>query len=532
MNPGFGDLPIPAKAGYGPNSWGFINRNGTTLIPFQFEHATLFSNGLAAVKNADGWGFIDMTGKWIIPPRFAEARPFAKNGLAAVRRGEVWGFVSKAGNEVVPCQFTAVSGFANDRACVSKGTVSGGFAKGGWGVIDENGNEIVGCKYFNILPFHSGYAIVWDKQFVFDDKDTGTWGIIDRSGKFTLALQSNTIFHCCSWGDGLDEDELESPHATVLFGMSHKTRSMFEMRLVTAHGDAFTKVRCEMRMGLKRGDSLIPVVNPNDLDTLIRTGVSDDSWSKYGFLGADGNLAIPHRFTSAEPFSEGNAAVSLGAAKEEKWGFIDERGRFSIEPQFTKTQRFSEGIAAVKIGELWGYIDKQGNWLTQPQFEEATPFSGGIAFVKAPKKSLTTQQQQQPSSPSTPHETKSGTAAPVTSDDITPIMTIAKFPGDFVGMTFKRKLWLCAEDITKKGNSDNWLMIARDGSVKKDSAPQVGNFFFDSSDLNLLLTPDQAKQVSQLEAGFFHKCDVIFKVEKRSIGGKVYFVTAIKEIIP
>ncbi|MEP7211873.1 MAG: WG repeat-containing protein [Acidobacteriota bacterium] len=70
---------IPGKAG-------FINQQGRIVIPFEFNIAGDFSEGLARVKVGDKWGYVDETGKVVIAPQFSGARSFSE-GLARVQVG-------------------------------------------------------------------------------------------------------------------------------------------------------------------------------------------------------------------------------------------------------------------------------------------------------------------------------------------------------------------------------------------------------------------------------------------------------------
>ena len=69
--------------------WGFIDKTGNYIVKPQFDDASPFSEGLAAVKvdnYASGlakWGYIDKTGKYVVGPRFDIAGPFS-DGLAEI----------------------------------------------------------------------------------------------------------------------------------------------------------------------------------------------------------------------------------------------------------------------------------------------------------------------------------------------------------------------------------------------------------------------------------------------------------------
>src|SRR5688500_6641363 len=54
-------------------------------------------------------------------------------------------------------------------------------------------------------------------------------------------------------------------------------------------------------------------------------------------------------------------------------------GRIVIPARFDEAGQFSDGLAAVRIGAKFGYIDKQGTIVIQPQFDFANPFAEGVA---------------------------------------------------------------------------------------------------------------------------------------------------------
>lgn len=65
--------------------WGFVSLDGAVLLEPQFEDASSFSKGMAAVKKDGKWGYIDKTGAFLIPPTFEEAGPLSSTGSAFVK---------------------------------------------------------------------------------------------------------------------------------------------------------------------------------------------------------------------------------------------------------------------------------------------------------------------------------------------------------------------------------------------------------------------------------------------------------------
>jgi formylglycine-generating enzyme required for sulfatase activity len=76
--------------------YGYINRQGSIVIPFQFREARDFHAGLAAVRTVDKpipgftdmykgrWGFIDAAGKMVVEAQYAEVGDFS-DGLARAK---------------------------------------------------------------------------------------------------------------------------------------------------------------------------------------------------------------------------------------------------------------------------------------------------------------------------------------------------------------------------------------------------------------------------------------------------------------
>lgn len=67
--------------------WGFLDRDGKTVIEPSYDGAKSFSNGLAAVFDGTAWGFINSQGRWVIPPQFADGGYFTAKGVCMVSDG-------------------------------------------------------------------------------------------------------------------------------------------------------------------------------------------------------------------------------------------------------------------------------------------------------------------------------------------------------------------------------------------------------------------------------------------------------------
>lgn len=115
---------------------------------------------------------------------------------------------------------------------------------------------------------------------------------------------------------------------------------------------------------------------------------------KWGYIDKIGKMVITPQYDCAWDFSEGLAAVQVGAYR----GFIDEKGAMVVKPEYAMTRAFSEGKGAVYVGAgkfgrivdlrtggSWKFIDRSGKILFEKankSFAMVEEFHDGEARVK------------------------------------------------------------------------------------------------------------------------------------------------------
>ena len=112
---------------------------------------------------------------------------------------------------------------------------------------------------------------------------------------------------------------------------------------------------------------------------------------RWGFVNTAGEVKIDFQYDNVRPFSEGLAAVNIGAWQNEdgcleggRWGFIDAHGQAVIGFQFEEAGSFRDGLASVREYEKlrFGFIDRKGRVVVAPSFDHAALFSEGLALVR------------------------------------------------------------------------------------------------------------------------------------------------------
>ncbi|MCL4794608.1 MAG: WG repeat-containing protein [Bryobacteraceae bacterium] len=109
--------------------------------------------------------------------------------------------------------------------------------------------------------------------------------------------------------------------------------------------------------------------------------VLDTKSRLYGCIDRDGRVAIKPQFGSAQPFSEGLAAVTPRRRAAEPHGYIGKDGEWVIRPRFDAAFPFSEGLAVVEIDGRQGFVVRAGELRIAARFDRAFAFSEGRARV-------------------------------------------------------------------------------------------------------------------------------------------------------
>src|SRR4029077_13070084 len=99
---------------------------------------------------------------------------------------------------------------------------------------------------------------------------------------------------------------------------------------------------------------------------------------------------ITAQFDIVDSFSEGLAAVNIGQTRipniglipnPGKWGYIDKTGKLAIPLKFTHAEDFSEGLAAVTDGDRGGFVDHSGQMIFAVPLDVTLGFHEGVVGV-------------------------------------------------------------------------------------------------------------------------------------------------------
>ncbi|RED56532.1 WG repeat-containing protein [Cohnella lupini] len=163
--------------------YGYMDRFGKMIIPYQYYEASSFSDGLALVKNDKHYQYIDKTGKVQI-----DASPYISGssfseGLAAVavqdkeRSTVAYGYIDTKGNMKIEPKYTRAYRFSEGLAKVATGESINEYSIG---YIDESGAYKIGPT------LDDGYEETLISEGLVPIAD-GAGGYMNTEGKLSIA---------------------------------------------------------------------------------------------------------------------------------------------------------------------------------------------------------------------------------------------------------------------------------------------------------------------------------------------------------
>jgi hypothetical protein len=414
--------------------WGFIGLDGRVVIPFAFENTGQFNAGIAPVKTEGKWHFIRRDGSDAFYMKFDSTTGFSCGMAGFMQKGK-WGVLDFKGRILAPPRFDALLQFREMRAPA--------FSSGKWGIIDPRGTWIIKPDFDRISPFWEGRA-----AFCRD----GMWGYFARNGAVAIQAKYDSVIDFSeerAWVMGRDK-KWRSITADGAYAIDTAYRRVDPFRWGEALVWKDTVARYIDRSGkiVAEGRQIAHERQPLDkswkrVSTNLFDQIGHFSYGRArikkddleGFLNKNGSMAIPPRYSRAEPFSDGYSLVSINKKDGSAAYFIDTSGAIKVElpsgytafssregffrytdptdsmpiknktkmkrygftpveharfdgPMFWEARDFCEGRAAAVFSldpPGWGIIDTSLRRVGRRLFSAINDFSEGMAAVRISK---------------------------------------------------------------------------------------------------------------------------------------------------
>ena len=167
--------------------YGYLNLKGDTVIPFSYDEASFFSDGVAVVRKGGYYGYINENNKFILPPIYDYAETFHKN-RAVVYKGQKKYVIDKKGNKIFALDFFQEVFPITTLSYNNNGYSIFQYKKNNICVLDTNGNQVLKVKKGNIEEFSSNL------YFVVKGGEMGLYNIKQHAWIFKLGQIKGTHF--------------------------------------------------------------------------------------------------------------------------------------------------------------------------------------------------------------------------------------------------------------------------------------------------------------------------------------------------
>lgn len=368
--------------------YGFVDKNGDTIIDCKYQYAEPFSNGLALVKNNLRYKIIDTAGNLYDLMQYDGSHIFLHNlgeynsGLPVIVSQWDCAYITSGGDVFLQIPYQDATSFEGGKAKVFRGNKYNYISRNGilldtwkkidddyhavknkdgiFGYIDRYGKLVIDYQFVNAEDFKNGLAKVSNGRF---------WAVIDKTGK-----------RISDWYDKIEDfsGNLAIVYKMGNIGLINKQGSF--------KGEWYKSVK-PLDFGLYKVEKYgtYAIVNQDGyVVTQWFQQVEDfkDGYlkvkkdEKYAYLNKIAALVIGWYDTITEVK---NGIIRI--ADNKKYAFYNVE-KFTLSSFYEYLGDFSDGMAVFKDKNKYGYINKLCKIVIEPQFDLAKPFVNGIAQVE------------------------------------------------------------------------------------------------------------------------------------------------------
>jgi len=330
----------------------------TEITPPVYEDAKDFSEGLAAVKKDGKWGFIDTDNNVVIPFKYDIAASFSE-GLAIV--GTYSDNVTYLSEEREPVE---------DQPGYIIGSVdrNGDYTQFYINVLGEDREFCVDQYYEHYFDYTSEYR--YYNGYINIDGN-----IFDYTGKY-IDFESDygfpsSLYVFYSPTEGTLIGRYPDTYDVLIFNFDDKNK---ELNSIDVAGYS--------------PEDIFEVYPFNQGLAPVGIYVDEEIWYRYGFIDKTGEFVIPPIYTSLKYNEHGTeyrffgetGTVTVGNASRE-YGMIDKNGNVVIPFEYEYLSTYSEGLIGFMQDNTYGFLDDKGNVVIENKYLDASDFNNGLALA-------------------------------------------------------------------------------------------------------------------------------------------------------
>lgn len=327
------------------------------------------SNGLSVVANENmKYGYVDINGKVIIPFIYDNATKF-KDGVAVVTKGEVFTkeyLIDIKGNILNKKEYEKIYFFNDDYKIHSVKN------KDYYGVIDDNGKEILPVIYDEISITKNIIQVKKDKKIMYFNNCS----VIKE-----VKLDKNVEFFYL--GEGIYEITNKNGESGI---MDEKNNFLTEIKYNGISnfykGKAIVKYKNKYIVIDSTGKELYEIKDSRiDLNCIGKYIISGKA--KKGFIDWKGKTVIEKKYDLVENFVDGYSKV----CKNNRFGIIDETGKEILKIKYNEIWNFGKNgfyycnYDLDRNEFIFGLIDIKLNKVFERKYTTMQEFSEGYFVI-------------------------------------------------------------------------------------------------------------------------------------------------------
>ncbi len=370
------------------NQYGFVDKNGDTIIDCQYDYAEKFSNGLALVKNNLRFKVIDTTGKLYDLKDYTGGDKFRHefgenfSGLPVLVKQWDCSYITSSGSVFLSIPYQNASSFILGKAKVFEGDKYNFISKRGilldnwrpvqdeyhaikyndkYGFINKNGKLVIDYKFVKAKDFKNGFAQISNGKY---------WALINKKGE-----------RISNWYEKIDDFKGNIAVVRKLgnIGFINKTGKFMGQwyKTIEALDFGMYKVGKYEKFALINNQGYI-VTQWFDKIFEFKDGyIKVQKGNKYAYINRIGALVVGW-YDNIGKIKNGIIRVR----DEDKSGFFNVE-TFIISDFYDYLGQFYNDLAVVESAGKYSYINKKDATLLAPlQYDKAKDFNSGIAEVE------------------------------------------------------------------------------------------------------------------------------------------------------
>ena len=276
------------------NKWGFIDKDSSIVIPFEYDFLNPFENGLAYAKNGRKEFFI--TKKNLkLEGDFDEVRIFSF-GLAGVRKNRKWGFIDEKGKLIIQPIYDKIQYFTVNGLCPVVKNGKSGF-------IDKTGKEIIPIIYDDARSQQLDDIVIVQKN--------KRWAFFDNKGKQLSDFVFDEVFSTEHYDFSKD-----------IFDRSQSTYFKNGVVLVR-NGKNYEFINEKIKPAFPNNKFDSATVFDAFKNAIVKRN------GKYGMIKSDGQIKVPLEYNFIEPYdsNHGNYSEYFNARKGKVYSIFNKNLR-------------------------------------------------------------------------------------------------------------------------------------------------------------------------------------------------------------